>query len=72
MNIILMSTVLNANGISGKAANKVHCYLYFNDTSEFVLISPVFHKSGLINAKTRCSCSAKSQMSCKKFKCVLQ
>ena len=44
MNIILMSTVLNANGISGKAANKVHFYLYFNDTSEFVLISPVFHK----------------------------
>jgi len=34
--------MLNVNGISGKAANKLDLYLLFNDTSEFASISPVF------------------------------
>jgi len=33
---------LNANGISGKAAYKRQICLLFNETSEFILISPVF------------------------------
>ena len=35
--------MLNANGISGKAANKLHIYLLFNERrSELASISPIF------------------------------
>jgi len=36
--------LLNANGISGKAADELHIYLHFNETSEFGLISPVYQR----------------------------
>ena len=35
--------MLNANGISGKAVNKLHTYLHLNESrSELAFISPVF------------------------------
>jgi len=34
--------MFNVNGITGKAANKLHIYLFFNEASAFALVSPVF------------------------------
>jgi len=36
--------MLNAKEISGKASNKLHIYLLYNETYEFVFISAVFRR----------------------------